>query len=147
MTFSESLGFSSSPELHQLLQAFIETSSDIKSIKEELLTGVNYSYVNWNTNPALIKIGFTTNLPQRGKAHKSRGYQHVDHVTGSQGNEKRLKKLLGQRGFRPVSGDETYLLNETLLKALIELDWPVGDLSDQLVSEGIQTNLDLKDEL
>ena len=147
MTFSDSLDFASSPELQQFLQAFIETSYDIKSIKEELLTGVNYSYVNWKTNPALIKIGFTTNLHQRGKAHKSRGYQCIDHVTGSQGNEKRLKKLLGQRGFRPVSGDETYLLEETLLKALIELDWPVGDLSNQLVSEGIQTNLDLKDEI
>ena len=147
MTFSESFDFPSSPELQQFLQAFLETSSDIKLIKEELVTGINYSYVNWKTNPALIKIGFTTNIDQRGKAHKSRGYQRLDHVTGTRGNEKRLKKLLGQRGFRPVSGDETYLLEENLLKALVELDWPVGDLSNQLISEGIQTNLDLNNEI
>ena len=147
MTFSNDSGFSSSPQLHEFLQAFVETSSDIKIIKEELVTGSNYSFVNWQTNPALIKIGCTANLHQRGKAHKSRGYQRLDHVTGTRGNEKRLKKLLGQRGFRPVSGDETYLLEENLLKALVELDWPVGDLSNQLISDGIQTNLDLNDEI
>ncbi len=147
MTFSESFDLFSSPELHQFLQAFSETSSDIKIIREELVTGINYSFVNWQTNPALIKIGFTENLSQRGKAHKSRGYQCLDHVTGSRGKEKRLKKLLAQRGFRPVAGDETYLLNENLLQALIELDWPVGDLSNQLVGDGIQTNLDLQDEI
>ena len=68
-------------------------------------------------------------------------------MTGSRGKEKRLKKLLAQRGFRPVSGDETYLLQENLLQALIELDWPVGDLSNQFVCDGIQTNLDLQDEI
>ena len=147
MTFSESFDSSSNPELKQFFQAFIEASYDLKLIKEELVTGVNYSFINWQTTPALIKIGFTENLPQRGKAHKSRGYQCLDHVTGSRGKEKRLKKLLAQRGLKPVSGDETFLLEESLLKALIELDWPVGDLSNQFVGNGIQTYLDFNDEI
>ena len=147
MTFSQSFDSPSNPELKQFFQAFIEASCDLKMIKEELVTGVNYTFVNWETNPALIKIGFSENLTQRAKAHKSRGYQCLGHVIGSRGKEKRLKKLLAQRGFRPVFGDETYLLTENFLKALIELDWPVGDLSSQLIGDGIQINLDLQDDI
>ena len=146
MTFSEPLDSSSKLELQQLHQAVLEAFDGIKALQDELCTGINYSYINQETTPPLLKIGFTSNISQRGKNHKRRGYQYVDHVTGSQANEKRLKKNLFQRGIKPVSGDETFMLDKELLKALVELDWPIGDLATQLDRDDIQTNLDLNDD-